>query len=126
MLMGVLAMSVLVVASGCGKGNSPTNVVTRFYTLANEGKYTEAKTLLSKEAAAAVDGELGQLVGGFKGICDKNTKNGTITSIDPVSEEIRGEGATVTVTIHYKDGSAKQNDKSGLVRQNGKWLLALE
>ena len=76
MLIGVLALVLVIAASGCGKGSSPTDVVTSFYTLANEGKYNEAKVLLTKEAAAGVD-SLGLLVGGFKGICDKTTKNGT-------------------------------------------------
>ena len=106
-------------------GASPTAVVQDFYMAANGGKYSEAEAMLAKETKDAISGLWGQLAGGLKGICDKNTKNGTITSIDPISEEIRGEGRTVVITIHFKDGSAKEKDKTGLIRRDGKWQNTL-
>jgi hypothetical protein len=119
-------MSLCVLAtSGCGNANSPSAVVKAFYMAANDGKYSEAEDMLTKEAKDAVNGPLGQMSGGFKGICDKNTKKGTISSVDVVSEDIRGEGASVTVTIHFKDGSEKKDDKNGLIRRDGKWQVTI-
>ena len=96
-----------------------------FYMAANEGKYSEAEGMLAKDAKNTVDGALGQMGGGMKGACDKATKFGSITSIEPVSEEIRGEGATVVVNLHFKNGSTREKDKTGLVREGGSWRLTL-
>jgi len=104
---------------------SPGDVVKDFYMAANAGKYSEAEGMLAKDFKDAVIGPLGQMSGGWKSICDKKTKNGSITSMEPVEEEIRGEGATVVVTIHFKDGTEKENDKTGLIRQDGKWRITL-
>jgi hypothetical protein len=104
---------------------SPGEVVKAFLTAANDGKYSDAKALLSDDATKAIDGELGQLAGGFKKICDSDTKDGTITQVDIVKEEIRGEGATVIATIHYKDGSKKSEDKNQLILEKGSWKLTI-
>src|SRR5579863_4389964 len=41
----------------------------------------------------------GQRAGGIRGICDQITKNGSITKIVIVKEEIRGEGAVVIADV---------------------------
>src|SRR5450759_772627 len=80
---------------------------THFYLASNEGRYSEAEQMLSEDAKRAIKGDLGQLAGGFKSICDKNTRDGTITRVDIQKEEVRGEGATVVVKISFKDGTSK-------------------
>jgi len=116
------------ITTGCDKASapfrkSPGEVVRAFYLAANAGKYSEAEEMLNSEYKQAVSGFLGQMAGGFKGICDKISKNGSISAVDIVSEEVRGEGATVVVNIRFKDGTTNQNDRNQLVLQNGKWLL---
>jgi len=103
--------------------DSPAQVVKAFYMEYNEGKYSEVDRLLSADVSRAVHGPLAQARGGFKGLCDFNTRNGTITRIDVISEEIRGEGATVIVRIRFRDGSVKENDRNLLIRENGGWKL---
>jgi hypothetical protein len=125
-LFVVAAAFLCVPVGGCGKADSPTAVVKSFYMAANEGKYSEAEGMLAKDAKNALSGPLGQLTGDWKRICDKITKNGSITSIEPVNEEIRGEGATVVVTIHFKNGTKKKDDETGLIRQDGKWRIILQ
>jgi len=105
---------------------TPGDVVKAFYLAANEGKYSEAEQMLSEDAGRAIRGDLGQLAGGFKKICDQDTKNGTILRVEISKEEIRGEGASVVANIFFKDGSTKDNDKSSLIKEKGSWKLTGE
>ena len=81
--------------------------------------------MLSEDAKRAIKGDLGQLAGGFKSICDKNTRDGTITRVDIQKEEVRGEGATVVVKISFKDGTSKDDDKNSLIKEKGSWKLTI-
>jgi len=92
---------------------------------ANAGKYSEAERYFSTEALAAMKGPLGQIAGGFKGIADSNTRNGQIRVVEVLKQEIRGEGATVTARIAFKDGSTKENDVTELIREKGEWKITL-
>ena len=51
--------------------------------------------------------------------------SGSIIRVDITKEEIRGEGATVTANIAFKDGSTKNNDKTNLIKEKGSWKIAL-
>jgi hypothetical protein len=127
MAVGLGAMAVLllaVVVAAVMRPSSPTAVVKSFYMAANDGKYSEAVGMLSKNAKDNFKGSLGQITfGGFKGTMDIITKHGSITSIEPVSEAIRGEGATVVVTIHFKDGSKREKDKTSVIWEDGRWRI---
>ena len=59
---------------------------------------------------------------GVKLAYDNLSRKGTITTIDVVREEIRGNVADVNSMIHYKDGTSI-NDHEPLVRENGSWLI---
>jgi len=123
----VISMAAL---TDCGKDSSltrksPGEVVRSFYLAANEGKYSEAEAMLAKEAKEMVNGTLGQMSGGFKSICDKNTKDGNIVGVDIVSEHVRGEGATVVVNMRYKDGTVNSNNETELILRDGKWLVTI-
>jgi hypothetical protein len=104
---------------------SPGETVKAFYLAANAGKYSEAEAMLTQEARDFADGPLGQLAGGFKGVCDSNTKKGTISQVDVVSETIRGEGATVLVTIHFQDGTSKDRARDELILKDRRWQLTI-
>lgn len=95
-----LALATVVVATGCEGGGggglfgkSPGEVVKAAYMAANAGQYSEAEKYLSSEVLNAMKGGLGVLAGGMKGMWDKTTRDGTIDSIEILSEEVRGEGA---------------------------------
>jgi hypothetical protein len=45
--------------------------------------------------------------------------------VDITKEVIRGEGATVTANIAFKDGSTRYNDKTHLIKEKGSWKIAL-
>jgi hypothetical protein len=102
---------------------SPGDIVKAYYTAANGGRYSDVKALFSEDGKKLLDSDLAQLAGGIKGISDKDTKNGTVTKVEIVSQSIRGEGATVIANVFYKDGSTKSNDKSSLILENGSWKL---
>jgi hypothetical protein len=121
----ILVSAVLIACGGSPFQKSPGEVVKAFYLAANEGRYSEAEQMLSEDAQKAIKGDLGQLAGGFKGICDKNTKEGTITKVEVTKEDIRGEGATVVVKISFKDGSTKDEDKNSLIKEKGSWKLTI-
>jgi hypothetical protein len=124
----VFVMATLLAGCGSLSGpfqKSPGDVVKAFYLAANEGRYSEAEQMLSEDAQRAIKGDLGQLAGGFKSICDKNTKDGTIVRIDIQKEELRGEGATVVAKISFKDGSTKEGDKNALLKEKGAWKLTI-
>jgi hypothetical protein len=104
---------------------SPGDIVKAFYAAANEGRYTDVRALFSEGGKKLLDSDLAQLAGGIKGICDKGTKNGTVTKVEIVSQSIRGEGATVVANVFYKDGSTN-NDTSSLILENGSWKLTGE
>jgi len=117
-----LVIGVLLISCGNIGGpfqRSPGEVVKAFYAAANEGRYSDAEEMLAEDAKRAIKGELGQLAGGFKAICDKNTKDGTVDRLEIQKEETRGEGASVVVKIYYKDGSTKDDDKNSLIKENG-------
>lgn len=99
--------------------NSPGAVVEVFYQAANEGRYSDAEQHLSTEALVAVK----QI--GFKRLCDMNTRNGQIKTVEIMKEDIRGEGATVHARILFNDGKTKDNDITELIREKGTWKVAL-
>jgi hypothetical protein len=109
--------------SSCKGDRSPTKAAEEFYSDCNAGKYSAAETLLSPDAKKLFEGAVGASVGGLKGICDIQSKNGTISSMEPINETIRGEGAQVSIMIHYRDGSESQVNPP-LIKTNGDWIIS--
>ena len=117
-------LGVLLTVSCNSLGGGPAKAFTAALMTANEGKYSEANEYLSSEVKQVVQGQLGALAGGTKGMWDKYTSNGTVQRVEVVKEEIRGEGATVVCNIYYKDGSVKSNDKTDMIKEKGSWKFA--
>ncbi len=91
---------------------------------ANEGKYSEAEKYMSSEVINAMKSGLWAIAGGWKGVWDKTTRNGTIHEIEILKEEVRGEGATVYFRIHFKDGKTKDDDEP-LIKEGGQWKITI-
>ena len=112
--------------NGCAPSQkSPGDVVMAYYCAANEGEFSAWKETLSEATRSTLKRHLGQLGGGIKGACDRKSRNGSIIRVDITKEEIRGESATVTANIAFKDGSTKNNDKTNLIKEKGSWKIAL-
>ena len=126
----VLAFSLL---TACSKGaspvaavfgSSPSSVVKDYYTYCNAGEYSRAEETLSADSKRMIHGDLGGLIGGMKGLCDKESRNGTLASIDIKGETIRGEGAVVLADIHFQNNGSKMGDRTALIKESGSWKIA--
>jgi hypothetical protein len=117
MVSAVLLLAVGLVLSGCG-GGGPTGTVKAWFNAMNAGKYSEAVEYLGSGLA-----ELGKIDGG-KSMSDDFTNSGTMTKLEVISEEVRGEGATVKVRVHFKDGGVEDQTIS-LVKQDGDWKITM-
>jgi heat shock protein HslJ len=83
----------------------------------NAGQYSEVEPLFSADLQSLMHSPQAAAGGGIKSFCDGNTRGGTITAVDVVSEEIKGEGAKVVVNIHFKDGTTKEHDSNSLIKE---------
>lgn len=102
--------------AGCGGG--PEGAVQGWYKAMNAGKHSDAIAYLSPAMA-----EFAKMDGG-KTMSDEMTHNGTMTKVEIVSSEVRGEGAEIKARIHFKDGGVEDQDIS-LVKQDGDWKITL-
>ncbi len=96
---------------------SPGDAVKAAYMAANAGEYSEAEKYVSTDVLNAWARS-----GGMKSEWDRITRDGTIDRIEILKEEIRGEGAKVSIRIHFKDGQTK-NDNEPLIKQSGEWKI---
>ena len=126
--MGCLT-AVCISASACGGSppalfaSSPGQVAKEVYVAADAGKYSEVEKRLSAAALEAYKGPLGALVGGTKGIWDDETRNGTIAQVEVLKEDVRGEGANVSLKLTFRDGTVRQVERP-LVKEGGNWKLS--
>ena len=116
------------ILSACNSNTSlfrtgPSDVVKTLYASCNAGDYSKAESTLSSDSQRLLHGDLGAMAGGVKGVCDKMSRNGTIASVEVTNEVIRGQGADVTSTLHFKDGSST-SDHEPMVREGGNWKIA--
>jgi hypothetical protein len=83
-------------------------VVARFLQHANDGKYSEARQLLTPEVQAYFDSEFAPVYGDIMTILDRITQDGQLTLIRYPLANVRGEGITVVADMQYKDGTTDQ------------------
>lgn len=110
---------------GCDapSGSSPREVIDAFYDAANKGEYEEAKQYLSREGLRYIEGAVGALAGGWKGILDGYTRDGTLAQVDVSEVTVRGEGASLTVTKRFEDGTTEELPIE-FVKEDGKWKIS--
>jgi hypothetical protein len=86
---------------------------------ANAGDYSAAEKCLLPETQTALNSKIGAQL-----IWDGITKKGTVKNIAVLKEHIRGEGATVRISIAYEDGTSSQVEEM-LRKVDGKWNVSL-
>jgi uncharacterized protein (DUF2252 family) len=119
------SMGVMVLSVGCsGTGflsKSPSQVVVASEMAGNAGKYSEARSYIAQGLQQMIDQRGGDAE--LKRHIDEDTKNGTIARVEILKEEIRGEGASVSYRIYYKDGQTR-DDNATLIKEKGEWKLS--
>jgi len=120
----LLAVGLALGLAGCGKRLSPSEVVTAMYDAANAKEYAKAKGLLTTEVKEKLNSRDARVMNVWRTTCDSNTMYGTITKVEIVDEKIKGDAATVTATIHYKKHPTKENDKTYLAKEKGRWRIS--
>jgi len=123
--MALLVFTVLTSGCGASGGSSPSTTVKAFYETANSGKYDEAKKFLSSEFLNALNGPIGAIGGGTRGILGQATRNGSIEQVEVMNEEIKGEGAVVHVKLHLKGGKIETDD-TPLIKEKGVWKVTID
>ena len=110
-------------APSAAAAKTPSETIKAFYAALNEKRYPDAQAMLSKEALAALSASAGETKGGLKDVADNATKGGTISAVEVIKEEIKGDSASVVITIRFKDGTAEENAKNGLQQVGGTWFI---
>jgi len=121
LLVGIL-MVVLALLAGCGHGEkSPSEVVKALYEAANAGKYSAVEHYFCADARRYIKVAYPR---GLKPLCDAQTKYGTLTQVDIVQVEIKGDEAYVTARLRFKDRTTL-GEKTKLIKEKGEWKVAL-
>lgn len=124
-LIGIVAaviVIIVVVAVARGGGESPADVAIAFYRAGNDGSYTRAYNYLSPHTRMAWE-MMGALAPRFDNSMDAATKRGSISRIEVTDAMLYGgASATVRLTLHYRDGTRKQ-DVLTLTKVDGRWRV---
>ncbi|MEW9673613.1 DUF4878 domain-containing protein [Ammoniphilus sp. 3BR4] len=117
-LLGILVIIMVWVSTGSSK--SPSEVVTTFYELANEGEFSKATEYVSGDLIRIYE------MNGKNMNLDmaKDTHNGQLKNVEMISENINGELAMVKVKLNWKDGTPSRIADYHLTKENGEWKIA--
>jgi hypothetical protein len=103
--------------------NNPWEVVKAVAMAGNDGKYSEVENYLSTDCAKFCMSDIVQKAGGIRGIVDPDTRNGTVTKIKMIDQNMIGEAAEVISMFYYKDGSTRV-DHTKMIKENGVWRIS--
>lgn len=101
--------------------SKPSDVVKAFYSACNDGLYSKAEKLATKESLDYLKATFA-MAGALKGYCDDVTEEGTLQRLDVTEERVRGEGATVAFVFRFKGGKTEQGNES-LVKTADGWRI---
>jgi Domain of unknown function (DUF4878) len=99
--------------------DSPSKVLVSTIMKANTGNYSGADESLLPETVTAVKSRIMTQL-----MWDNITKKGTVQDVKVLNEQIRGEGATVRISVEYKDGPSSQVEEM-MSKVEGKWKVSL-
>ncbi|MBL8981948.1 MAG: DUF4878 domain-containing protein [Gemmatimonadetes bacterium] len=100
---------------------TPSEVVQAFYKACNEGKYSVAEALATKETVDYLKNTM-SMAGGLRGYCDAMTEEGTLTKVEILTERIRGEGARISLKFHYKSAPEETGEET-LLKTPAGWRI---
>jgi hypothetical protein len=82
--------------------------VARFLQNANDGRYSQARALLTPEVQKYFDSEFSAVHGDLMSVLDGLTKDGQLSLIRYPLANVRGEGITVVADMQYRDGTSRE------------------
>lgn len=109
----IMLVVLLLTISGSG---SPSETVKATIGNANQGRYSSATNGLSRQLRFLMNQGMEKL------LWDGVTRNGRVSTVEILKEEVRGEGATVRFKIHYKNGGPVTLERH-LLKEDGDWKL---
>ena len=115
----------LLMLIGCGTPRTPSQTVSRFYTLLGQGKFEAASRYLSAEAKLLFDFVMG-MAEMLKQYAQETWGGVSITRVEILEERVQGNLAQVTYRLHFSDGTRGEVDRETLVREDGQWKIGLE
>jgi len=118
MALAVLAAPLPARASAVEQKAGPGDAVKQFYESANRGAYAEARKLFAQDSVRGIE----RVVGSFRAYCDSKTMSRTMSRIEIVREDVRGNEADVRVRVTFTDGLTIGTES--LVRENESWKLS--
>jgi len=101
---------------------TPTEIVKAFYKACNDGEYSRAEKLVTKDSLERM-ASMG-LAGSLSAYCDDLTEKGTLKAVDILGEKVRGEGAVVKFKFRYEDGKT-DDGREQLIKRSGVWKIEL-
>lgn len=120
-MLGLLVLLVIGIAPTLPAQSTPTEVVKAFYAACNDGSYSKAEKLATKESIDYLKATFA-LAGSVKGYCDQLTEEGTLVRLEITGEKVRGEGARVTFNFHFKGGRSEPGEEA-LVKTEAGWRV---
>lgn len=106
----------------CSALDTPDKVLLKFYQYINEGEYSKANELNSKDAKQFYEGGSMVYAGGFNKWANEESKSGKIKEVKVVDSQVRGEGATLRYKVIYTDAAVKVGETL-LTKEDGSWRM---
>ncbi len=133
----LVAMALVAAVCGCGGGDSgggssssdgvpdsdgkvPFQVLEAAIMAGNAGEYDESTQYLDPHASMGKDASGG--FGYIDRVWDPLTRNGSVARVEKGEENYQGQSVSVGYTLHYEDGSSKQDDAT-IVKVDGRWKV---
>lgn len=99
---------------------SPTEIVKAFYKACNDGEYSKAERLVTKDSLEQT-ANMGFTLSAY---CSDLTEKGTLKKVEVLSEKVRGEGAVVKFKFLFENGST-DHGREALIKRGGAWKIEL-
>lgn len=116
-----LLLAAVLAATPIHAQSTPAEVVNAFYAACNDGLYSKAEKLTTKESLDYIQSTFAML-GGLKGYCDSITEEGTLVRVEITEERVRGEGARLATKFHFKGGNTETGEEA-LIKTPAGWRL---
>ena len=116
----ILLLGVTVLAADPLPTKTPTEAAKTYYETLNKGVQADIEKLMSAASLAAERALPPNIRQARKSGMAAATKNGTVTKVEVLKENIQGTRAWVDVRLHYRDGTS-QEFNCGFTIESGAW-----